>query len=228
MIETLWRPIKAGDLELNHRLAMAPMTRSRSTPAGIPTEMNAEYYAQRASTALIISEGTQPSDDGQGYILTPGIYTDAQIAGWRKVTDAVHSAGGKIVIQLMHVGRIAHPANTPHGRQPVAPSAVQPKAKIFTMTGLQDIPSPRALTESEVASTVQDYRNAAAAAIKAGADAIVAGSAIFGSDDYAAAISRIASKYGAETRLWSATCGVGTPENTTSMRRGLVTLVGCP
>jgi len=172
MIETLWRPIKAGDLELNHRLAMAPMTRSRSTPAGIPTEMNAEYYAQRASTALIISEGTQPSDDGQGYLLTPGIYTDAQIAGWRKVTDAVHSAGGKIVIQLMHVGRIAHPANTPHGRQPVAPSAVQPKAKIFTMTGLQDIPSPRALTESEVASTVQDYRNAAAAAIKAGANGV--------------------------------------------------------
>jgi len=172
MIETLWRPIKAGDLELNHRLAMAPMTRSRSTPAGIPTEMNAEYYAQRASTALIISEGTQPSDDGQGYILTPGIYTDAQIAGWRKVTDAVHSAGGKIVIQLMHVGRIAHPANTPHGRQPVAPSAVQPKAKMFTMTGLQDIPAPRALSEAEIASTVRDYRHAAAAAIKAGADGI--------------------------------------------------------
>jgi len=173
MIAKLWRPIKAGDLYLDHRLAMAPMTRSRSTPAGIPTEMNAEYYAQRASTALIISEASQPSEDGQGYILTPGIYSDAQIAGWRKVTDAVHAAGGKIVIQIMHVGRIAHPANTLHGRQPVAPSAVQPKGKMFTLSaGLQDIPEPRALEISEIASTVQDFRHAAAAAIKAGADGV--------------------------------------------------------
>jgi N-ethylmaleimide reductase len=172
MLAALWRPIKAGDLNLNHRLAMAPMTRDRSTPAGIPTEMNAEYYAQRASTALIITEGTQPSEDGQGYMLTPGIYSDAQITGWRKVTDAVHAAGGKIVIQFMHVGRIAHPANTPHGRQPVAPSAVKPNAKMFTASGPQDIPEPRALEAGEIASTVQDFRHAAAAAIKAGADGV--------------------------------------------------------
>ena len=173
MIATLWRPIKAGDLALDHRLVMAPMTRSRSTPAGIPTEMNAEYYAQRASTALIISEASQPSEDGQGYILTPGIYSDAHIAGWRKVTDAVHAAGGKIVIQIMHVGRIAHPANTLHGRQPVAPSAVQPKGQMFTLSaGMQDIPQPRALEISEIASTVQDFRHAAAAAIQAGADGV--------------------------------------------------------
>jgi N-ethylmaleimide reductase len=172
MNAALWQPIKVGDLYLDHRLAMAPMTRSRSTPQGIPTEMNAEYYAQRASTALIISEGTQPSGEGQGYLLTPGIYTDGQIAGWRKVTEAVHAAGGKIVIQFMHVGRIGHPENTPDGHQMVAPSAVQPKQKIGTMKGLQDIPVPHALGAGEIAATVRDFRHAAAAARKAGADGV--------------------------------------------------------
>src|SRR5579863_6016433 len=133
MSAVLWQPITVGDMNLAHRLVMAPMTRNRSTPEGVPTEMNAEYYAQRASTALIISEGVQPNDDGQGYLLTPGIYTDAHIAGWRRVTDAVHAAGGQIVIQLMHVGRISHPSNTPHGRQAVAPSAVQPNVKMATL-----------------------------------------------------------------------------------------------
>ncbi len=151
---------------------MAPMTRSRATPTGMPTELNAEYYAQRASTALIITEGAQPSDDGQGYLLTPGIYTDAHIAGWRRVTDAVHEAGGRIVVQLMHVGRISHPANTPHGRQPVAPSAVKPANQMFTVSGMQEMPEPRALSEREVADTVQDFRRAAAAAIRAGADGV--------------------------------------------------------
>src|ERR1700683_3291615 len=111
-----------GDMHLPHRLAMAPMTRARSTPKGVPTAMNATYYAQRASMAVIISEGTQPSPDGQGYPLTPGIYSDEQIKGWRLVTDAVHEAGGRIVVQLMHTGRVAYPFNTLHGRQPVAPS----------------------------------------------------------------------------------------------------------
>ncbi len=172
MIAALWNPIRAGEVELAHRLAMAPMTRNRSTPEGVPTKLNAEYYRQRASTALIISEGTQPSDDGQGYLLTPGIYTDAQIAGWRKVTDAVHAAGGRIAIQLMHVGRISHPSNTPHGRQAVAPSAVRPNGKMATMAGMQDIPEPRALATGEIAATVRDFRHAAAAGIEAGADAI--------------------------------------------------------
>jgi NADH:flavin oxidoreductase / NADH oxidase family len=107
---------------------MAPMTRSRATAQGVPTELNAEYYAQRASMALIISEGTQPSDDGQGYLFTPGMYTDDQVIGWRKVTEAVRRAGGQMFIQLMHVGRISHPANTPHGRQAVAPSAVKTRS----------------------------------------------------------------------------------------------------
>ena len=169
---SLWKPITVGEIHLEHRLAMSPMTRDRSTPGGVPTDLNAEYYAQRASTALIVTEGTQPSDDGQGYMLTPGIYTDEQIAGWRGVTDAVHEAGGRIVIQLMHVGRISHPSNTPHGRQPVAPSAVKPDGEMFTVSGPQEMPEPRALSEQEIADTVQDFRHAAAAAIAAGADGV--------------------------------------------------------
>jgi len=152
----LWNPIAVGDLRLEHRLAMAPMTRSRATPAGVPTALNAEYYKQRASTAMIITEGTQPSEDGQGYLLTPGIHTDAQTAGWRQVIDAVHEADGQIVVQLMHVGRIAHPSNTPHGRQPVAPSAVKPAGAMFTASGMQEMPEPRALSTEEVAATVED------------------------------------------------------------------------
>lgn len=169
---TIWDPITVGDLRLDHRLAMAPMTRDRSHADGVPTPLNAEYYAQRASTALIITEGTQPSADGQGYLLTPGIYTDDHIAGWRVVSDAVHEAGGRIVVQLMHVGRISHPDNTPHGRQPVAPSAVQPDASMFTAGGMVPMPEPRALSTAEVAETVQDFRRAAAAAIAAGADGV--------------------------------------------------------
>ena len=127
MNDVLWKPIKAGELQLRHRLVMAPMTRNWSTPEGVPNGMNAEYYAQRGSMALIISEGTQPSENGQGYMLTPGLYDDAQIAGWRMVTDAVHAAGGQIVVQFMHCGRIGHPDNTPHHRLPVGPPAVQTK-----------------------------------------------------------------------------------------------------
>jgi N-ethylmaleimide reductase len=172
MLNALWKPTVVGDIPLPHRLAMAPMTRNRSTPDGVPTELNAEYYAQRASHALIITEGTQPSADGQGYLLTPGIHTDEHIAGWRKVTDAVHAADGRIFIQLMHVGRMSHPDNTPHGRQPVAPSAIRPAGEMFTASGPQEMPVPRALSTDEVAATVEDFRRAAAAAIAAGADGV--------------------------------------------------------
>jgi N-ethylmaleimide reductase len=151
---------------------MAPMTRGRATSKGVPTSLNATYYAQRASLALIITEGTQPSADGQGYPLTPGIYSEAQIAGWRLVTDAVHDAGGRIFIQLMHVGRIAHPLNTPHGRQPVAPSAVRAVGTIFTSVGPLPFPVPRALSTEEITTTIGDHRHAAAAAISAGADGV--------------------------------------------------------
>jgi N-ethylmaleimide reductase len=168
----VWQPISVGALDLPHRLALAPMTRSRARADGAPTELNATYYAQRASTALVITEGAQPSADGQGYISTPGVYSEAHIDGWRTVTDAVHAAGGRIVIQLMHTGRIAHPDNTPHGRRPVAPSAVAPKGQIFTVAGMQDMPRPRELTTDEIAETIQDFRRAAAAAIVAGADGV--------------------------------------------------------
>ncbi|MGD0853818.1 MAG: alkene reductase [Acidimicrobiales bacterium] len=172
MTSTLWQPIDLGAIHLEHRLAMAPMTRARSTAQGVPTEMNATYYAQRASMAVIISEGTQPSEDGQGYPLTPGIYSAAQIAGWRVVTDAVHDAGGKMIIQLMHTGRIGHPLNTQHGRQPVAPSRVKPAGQMFTSVGTFEMPPPRALSDDEVANTVQDFRLAAASAMDAGADGV--------------------------------------------------------
>ena len=170
--EAFWEPTQIGALSLPHRLALAPMTRSRAQADGTPTELNALYYAQRASTALVITEGVQPSDDGQGYLVTPGIYTDEHIAGWRHVTDSVHDAGGWIVIQLMHVGRIAHPDNTPHGRRSVAPSAIAPAGKIFTAEGMLDMPEPRAMSTDEVAQTVQDFRHAAASAIAAGADGV--------------------------------------------------------
>lgn len=171
-LDVLWTPIALGDIALPHRLAMAPMTRNRSTAEGVPTELNARYYAQRASNALIITEGTQPSADGQGYMLTPGIHTEAQMAGWRLVTDAVHTAGGRIVIQLMHTGRIGHPGNTPHGRRPVAPSPVRPEGVIFTPTGPMPMPQPRELSTEEAGATVDDFRRAAAAAMAAGADGV--------------------------------------------------------
>jgi N-ethylmaleimide reductase len=171
-MNSLWNPVKLGNITLPHRFAMAPMTRSRAKPDGTPGDLAAEYYAQRASLGLIITEGTQPSDDGQGYTTTPGIYTDAHVAGWKKVTSAVHEAGGRVFIQLMHAGRMAHPDNTPHHRQPVAPSAVAPGQQMFTPTGMQDAPAPRALTAEEIKATVQDFRHAARRAIEAGADGV--------------------------------------------------------
>jgi len=172
MTSIVWSPIDVGGIHLEHRLAMAPMTRGRSTRKGIPTELNARYYAQRASMAMIITEGTQPSDVGQGYTLTPGIFSPEQIDGWRLVTDAVHEEGGKVVIQLMHVGRIAHPLNSFHGRQPVAPSEVKPAGLMFTSVGSFEMPRPRELSKQEIASTVSDHRHAAACAIAAGADGV--------------------------------------------------------
>jgi N-ethylmaleimide reductase len=169
---TLWDPIKVGNLSLPHRFAMAPMTRSRAHPDGTPSPLAAEYYAQRASLGLLITEGVQPSEDGQGYLTTPGIYNDAQIKGWQKVTSAVHTAGAHMFIQLMHTGRMSHPDNTPHHRQPVAPSALATGELMYTAAGMQPMPVPRALSTAEVKATVQDFRHAAACAIEAGADGV--------------------------------------------------------
>ena len=171
-MNTIWSPVKIGKLNLNHRLGMAPMTRSRAKADGSPGDSAAEYYAQRASLGLLITEGTQPSDDGQGYTTTPGIYTDAHVKGWKKVTDAVHKAGGHIYIQLMHAGRISHPDNTPHHRQPVAPSAISADQPMFTPTGMQQTVEPRALTTAEVKQTVKDFAHAARRAVDAGADGV--------------------------------------------------------
>lgn len=171
-MNTLWTPIKIGSIHLPHRLAMAPMTRSRALADGTPGPLAAEYYAQRASLGLLISEGTQPSADGQGYLHSPGIHTPEHIVGWRKVSTAVHAAGGHLFIQLMHVGRMSHPDNTSHHRQGVAPSPIAPQDKMFTLQGLQDIPSPRALSTSEIDATVHDFAQAAAMAVEAGADGV--------------------------------------------------------
>lgn len=168
----LFTPIHVGHHILPNRLVMAPMTRSRADVAGVPGDLAAEYYAQRASVGLIVTEGTQPSDDGQGYLTTPGIYADAHVAGWQRATSAVHGKGGHIFIQLMHAGRMSHPDNTPHHRQGVAPSAIEPGTSMFTATGMQPIPEPRALTTDEVRQTVADFRFAARRAIEAGADGV--------------------------------------------------------
>lgn len=168
----LFTPVQIGLHTLKNRIVMAPMTRSRAQADGTPGPLAAEYYGQRASTGLIVAEGTQPSDDGQGYLSTPGIYTDAHVRGWRNVTRAVHDNGGRLFIQLMHVGRMSHPDNTPHHRQPVAPSAIAPGAPMFTATGMQDIPVPRALTTGEIKATVRDFRHAARRAVEAGADGV--------------------------------------------------------
>ena len=165
-------PIRVGRDTLPNRLVMAPMTRSRAKFDGTPGDLAADYYAQRASVGLIVTEGTQPSDDGQGYLATPGIYSPAHIAGWKKVTTAVHDKGGRVFIQLMHVGRMSHPDNTPHHRQALAPSAVAPGSQMFTATGMQDIPTPRALTSEEIRQTIADFRHAARSAIEAGADGV--------------------------------------------------------
>ncbi|SKD02957.1 2,4-dienoyl-CoA reductase [Burkholderia sp. YR290] len=171
-MNSLFDSVRVGRHVLRNRLVMAPMTRSRAQLDGTPGELAAEYYAQRADIGLIVTEGTQPSDDGQGYLTTPGIYTDAHVAGWKKVTSAVREKGGHLFIQLMHAGRMSHPDNTPHHRQGVAPSAISPGTGMFTPTGMQEIPIPRALSTNEIRQTVQDFRHAARRAIEAGADGV--------------------------------------------------------
>ena len=168
----LFETIRVGRYTLATRLAMGPMTRSRAQYDGTPGNLAAEYYAQRADMGLIVTEGVQPSEDGQGYMATPGIHTDAHVAGWKTVADAVHARGGRLFMQLMHAGRMSHPDNTPHHRQGVAPSAIAPDTPMFTPAGMQDIPVPRALGTAEVRQTVDDFRMAARRAIEAGADGI--------------------------------------------------------
>jgi N-ethylmaleimide reductase len=159
--------------KLANRIAMAPMTRSRAYgPGNSPTDLMASYYAQRAGAGLIITEGTQPSVIGQGYLNTPGLHAEEQVAGWRKVTDAVHAEGGVIFAQLMHTGRIGHPSLLPDDLHPVGPSAVKADGQVFTNEGPQVLVVPRELTEQEITETIADFASAARNAIEAGFDGV--------------------------------------------------------
>ncbi len=169
----LFSPVTVGRHTLSNRIVMAPLTRSRAGAGDVPQAMTAAYYAQRASAGLLIAEATSVSPQAKGYAFTPGIYSPAQIEGWRKVTDAVHAKGGHIFLQIWHVGRISHPDLQPGGALPVAPSAVRPEnSQAFTETGLQAIPTPRALNADEIAGIVQDFAQAARNAVEAGFDGV--------------------------------------------------------
>ncbi|MFD8719691.1 alkene reductase [Streptomyces sp. NPDC059629] len=169
---TAFDPIDLPGHRLANRIAMAPMTRSRAAEGGLPTALTAEYYAQRASAGLIVTEGIQPSVVGQGYPDTPGLHSAEQIAAWRTVTDAVHAAGGRIFAQIMHSGRIGHPDLLPDGLVNVAPSAVAASGQVYTHEGPKDFVEPRELTEDEIHATVADYAAAARAAVEAGFDGV--------------------------------------------------------
>ena len=172
MTQALLKPIKLNNLELDNRVVMAPMTRSRAANDGnVPNDIMVTYYTQRAGAGLIITEGSQISKQGVGYINTPGIYNDAQVEGWKKITKAVHDEGGKIFIQLWHVGRMSHP-DFHDGELPVAPSAINPESKSFTPQGFKDTVTPRALTIPEIKDIVQDFKNAAKNAKRAGFDGV--------------------------------------------------------
>ncbi|ATL26799.1 alkene reductase [Streptomyces formicae] len=169
---TAFDPIDLSGSRLGNRIVMAPMTRSRAGEGGVATDLTAEYYAQRASAGLIVTEGIQPSVVGQGYPDTPGLHSAAQVAGWRKVTDAVHAAGGRIFAQIMHAGRIGHPVLLPEGLVNVAPSPVAAEGQVFTAEGPKEFITPRELTGAEVRATIGDFVTAARNAIDAGFDGV--------------------------------------------------------
>ncbi len=172
MSKDLFSPVQLGSIALKNRIVMAPLTRNRAGEGGVPQAMNVTYYQQRATAGLIVTEATPISAMAHGYPALPGIYTEAQITGWKQVTDAVHAEGGKIVMQLWHVGRISHPSLLPDGALPVAPSAIKPAGKAFTYAGLVDYVTPRALEVSELPAVVQDYVQATKNALKAGFDGV--------------------------------------------------------
>jgi N-ethylmaleimide reductase len=170
----LFQPARIGEIEIGNRVVMAPLTRSRADePAGdIPgSPMNIEYYRQRSNAGLIISEGTQASPSGKGYLARPGIYSNAQVKGWKPITRAVHEAGSRIVAQIWHVGRMTHPELT-GGAQPIAPSAVKPNVLAYTRKGKMEAPEPRALSKEEIRQVVDEYRRGAANAMRAGFDGV--------------------------------------------------------
>ncbi|PIL19847.1 hypothetical protein P775_12275 [Puniceibacterium antarcticum] len=169
----LFTPFTAGKIDLKNRIVMAPLTRNRAKPEDdTPYDLHVEYYTQRAGAGLIITEATQITPEGKGYAWTPGIYSDAQVEGWKRVTDSVHAAGGKIVMQLWHVGRVSHTSLQEDGKKPVAPSAIASGAPTFDGTQMVETSEPRALELSEIPRILADYRHAAENAKKAGFDGI--------------------------------------------------------
>lgn len=173
MPTNLFEPVTLGELVLKNRIVMAPMTRSRAGDGDVPTELHAQYYSQRASAGLIVAEGTQPSKHGKGYARTPGIHTQAQIDGWRQVTDAVHRADGRMVLQLMHVGRIASHYNKDPDAETVAPSAIRARGQVYTeAVGMADLDMPRPLGSEEIPNVIEEYRQATINALAAGFDGV--------------------------------------------------------
>lgn len=168
----LFSPARFGAIDLDNRVVMSSLTRNRAGEGNVPTPLMAEYYRQRASAGLILTEATPISAEGHGYPRTPGIHTPEQIAGWKQVTAAVHGAGGKIVLQLWHVGRISHPDLQPGGVLPVAPSAIRPAGQVFAGSEMKDFVTPRALETGEIPALVESYAQAARNAIQAGFDGV--------------------------------------------------------
>ncbi len=168
----LFDSYRLGPLTLSNRIVMAPLTRNRAAAGNVPTALMAEYYAQRATAGLIVAEATQVVPEGQGYQDTPGIHSAEQVAGWKRVTDAVHAKGGKIFLQLWHVGRVSHVELQPGGQAPVAPSAIRAKTKTFVGGTFVDVSEPRALRLDEIPAIVEGYRKGAANAIAAGFDGV--------------------------------------------------------
>ena len=169
----LFQPVKVGSCVLTNRIVMAPLTRSRAAPDGIPRQLMVEYYEQRSSAGLIIAEGTNISPQGRGYAFTPGIYSEPQVEAWRNITGAVHRRGGHIFVQLWHVGRVSHPSLQPSGALPVAPSAIRPQGTTaYTEAGFQPCVTPRALETDEIPGIIEDYCRAAKHALAAGFDGV--------------------------------------------------------
>src|SRR6202795_3288114 len=164
----IFSAFRLGPLELPNRVLMAPTTRNRAGPGNMPTALNATYYAQRAGAGLIVSEATQVSPQGVAYPGTPGIHSAEQVIGWKLVTDTVHGAGGRIFLQLWHVGRISHPTMQPGGALPVAPSAIVPAGQAWTTNGMEAFVTPRALEMTEIPDIVEDFRRGGATPPDAG------------------------------------------------------------
>ncbi|MBI5450690.1 MAG: alkene reductase [Gammaproteobacteria bacterium] len=168
----LFEPVTVGNITLGNRIVMAPMTRCRAT-GNVPNELHVQYYGQRADAGLLITEGTSPSPNGLGYARIPGLYNQQQVAGWRKVTRAVHDRKGRIFLQIMHTGRVSHPANMPEGARMLAPSAIKISGQMWTdRQGMQDHPVAQAMTEADIRSTIAEYASCAELAIEAGFDGV--------------------------------------------------------